>query len=67
MQDAEGVGGGQGVAHRDADACHLGDGQWSVVANQLEQRLGRHELHHDPWQPILDDHVEDGDHIRVAA
>ncbi len=38
-----------------------------MAADQLEQRLGRHELHHDPWQAVLDDDVEDGHHVLVAA
>ncbi len=66
MQNPERMRGGQGVADPDADAGHLGDGERAVIANQLEQRLRRHQLHDDPRQTILDNHVEDGHHVWMA-
>lgn len=60
VHDADGVRGAQRAEDGAADPGRLGRRQ-RAAPQHLVQGLAAHELHDDPRQSVLDDHVVDGD------
>jgi hypothetical protein len=61
VQDPGGVRGAKRVEQREAELGGLRGRQRTVLCDDLIQRPGLDELHHDPRHAVLFDHVEDGD------
>ncbi|GAA3418686.1 hypothetical protein GCM10018952_55260 [Streptosporangium vulgare] len=61
VQDPLGVHGAQRAQDLTADLRHLARRQRAVVLEELLQRSGAEQLHHDPGTLVLGDDVEDGD------
>ena len=66
MRDADLVRRVQRGEHGQPDSGGFGGLQDAVVLDDLGQVLRRHELHHDPWAPVVLDHVVKRHDVRMG-